>query len=268
MTLARGAPVTGTAPCLIENYARIACAAPRRVGTMWRVEDMPPPRRPDTPDPDAAPLASPRAAAEVPEAPGENDTGDGRARWRLAAALFVRWRDTGQSRSLDELVRLLSPVLWHVVRAYGLRRETAEDVVQATWLAFVRKHDSIQDPEAVSAWLTMTARREAWRASKVDTRADPTEDDALELKMPPSATAEDQAVGQLEAQRLWDAVSTLDERCRRLLRIVAFDDRPDYRRIANDLHMPIGSIGPTRQRCLGKLRTRLEGPDGIERGRA
>ena len=188
--------------------------------------------------------------------------------WRQAAALFVRWRESADSRALDDLVRLLSPVLWHVVRAYGLRRETAEDVVQATWLAFVRKHDSIQDPEAVSAWLTMTARREAWRASKVDTRADPTEDETLELRMPPSATAEDDAVKQLEAQRLWEAVATLDDRCRRLLRIVAFDDRPDYRRIANDLRMPIGSIGPTRQRCLGKLRARLEGSDGLERGRS
>jgi RNA polymerase sigma factor (sigma-70 family) len=202
----------------------------------------------------------------VPGAPGD-DTGDSRARWRQAADLFVRWRESGDSRALDGLVRLLSPVLWHVVRAYGLRREAAEDVVQATWLAFVRKHDSIADPGAVSAWLTMTARREAWRTSKVDARADPTEDETLELRMPVSATAEEQAVDQLEAQRLWTAVSGLDERCQRLLRVVAFDDRPDYRRIASDLHMPIGSIGPTRQRCLAKLRARLDGSDGIERGR-
>jgi len=232
---------------------------------MTGVEEDPLPRLPELPEPGAVPVTSPRVTDQVPEAPGD-DAGDRRARWQEAARLFLRWRDQGDARALDELVRLLSPVLWHVVRAYGLRRETAEDVVQATWLTFVRKHDTIVDPLAVSAWLTMTARREAWRTAKIDGRADPTEDEALERRMPTSATAEDQAMGELEAQRLWDAVGGLDERCRRLLRIVAFDDRPDYRRIANDLHMPIGSIGPTRQRCLGKLRARLDGPEGMRRG--
>lgn len=243
------------------------CAGPWRVRTMTPVEDDPLPTRPEPPESDVTPAVAPRAAEQVPEAPGD-ETGDGRARWRQAAALFVRWREAGETRALDDLVRLLSPVLWHVVRAYGLRREAAEDVVQSTWLAFVRKHESIADPEAVSAWLTMTARREAWRTSKVDARADPTEDETLELRMPQSATAEDEAVTQLEARRLWVAVSGLDERCRRLLRIVAFDDRPDYRRIATDLRMPIGSIGPTRQRCLGKLRARLDGPGAGEGGRS
>jgi RNA polymerase sigma factor (sigma-70 family) len=228
------------------------------------VEDDPLPTRPETPEPGGTPSAA-RAAEQVPQAPG-HDTGGRRARWREAADLFVRWRESADTRALDELVRLLTPMLWHVVRAYGLRREAAEDVVQATWLAFVRTHQSIADPEAVSAWLTMTARREAWRTSKVDGRSDATDDQALELRLPQSATAEDEAVAQLEGKRLWLAVSALDERCRRLLRIVAFDDRPDYRRIATDLHMPIGSIGPTRQRCLGKLRARLDGSGAGEGG--
>lgn len=52
-------------------------------------------------------------------------------------------------------------------------------------------------------------------------------------------------------------MQTLDERCQRLLRIVAFDDRPDYAGLAKDLNMPVGSIGPTRRRCLDKLRSSL-----------
>jgi DNA-directed RNA polymerase specialized sigma24 family protein len=62
-----------------------------------------------------------------------------------------------------------------------------------------------------------------------------------------------------ESHRLWSAVARLNARCQRLLRVVAFDERPDYARIAQDLAMPIGSIGPTRQRCLGKLRALIEG---------
>ena len=230
---------------------------------MWGVEDNPLPNPPDSGDPGGAHLASAGGTE-----PARDDPAESGARWRRATELFLRWRDAAEPRALDDLVRLMTPVLWHVVRAYGLRREAAEDVVQSTWLAFVRKHDSIAEPEAVSAWLTMTARREAWRTSKIDARSDATEDERLELRLPPRPTAEDEAVEGLEAARLWRAVSGLDERCRRLLRIVAFDDRPDYRRIAADLHMPIGSIGPTRQRCLGKLRALLDGGGGDQGGRS
>ncbi len=75
--------------------------------------------------------------------------------------------------------------------------------------------------------------------------------------LPPQESAEDEVAASDEVRRIWTAVGTLDERCRRLLRVVAFDDRPDYASIATDLEMPIGSIGPTRRRCLAKLRTEL-----------
>lgn len=179
-------------------------------------------------------------------------------RWERAADLFERWR-AGDSRAMDDLVRLMSPVLWHVVRAYGLDRALAEDVVQTTWLTLVRSHASIHEPRAVSGWLTMCARREAWRVGKQHRRADATEDDTLERHLPVHESAEQTAAEDDQSRRLWLAVSRLDDRCQRLLRVVAFEERPDYARIAQDLAMPIGSIGPTRQRCLGKLRARLAG---------
>ena len=180
------------------------------------------------------------------------------ARWQRAADLFVRWRE-GDSRAMDELVRLMTPPLWHVVRAYGLDHALAQDVVQTTWLTLVRRHETIHDAQAVSGWLTMCARREAWRVGKQQRRADPTEAEALEPHLPVHESAEQTAAADDAARRLWHAVATLNERCQRLLRIVAFEDRPDYARIAQDLAMPIGSIGPTRQRCLAKLRAELEG---------
>lgn len=182
-------------------------------------------------------------------------------RWERAADLFGQWRE-GRTRAMDELVRLMSPVLWHVVRAYGLDRALAEDVVQTTWLTLVRRHETILDPKAVSGWLTTCARREAWRVGKLQRRADPTEVEHLEPHLPIQASAEDSAVDGDQTSRLWSAVATLDERCRRLLRVVAFEERPDYARLAQDLSMPIGSIGPTRQRCLAKVRAVLEGAGG------
>jgi RNA polymerase sigma factor (sigma-70 family) len=160
---------------------------------------------------------------------------------------------------MDDLVRLMTPLLWHVVRAYGLDRALAEDVVQTTWLTLVRRHESIAEPQAVSGWLTMVARREAWRVGKLQRRADPTEAESLEPHLPAQESAEQTAATDDESRRLWLAVAQLNDRCQRLLRIVAFEERPDYARIAQDMAMPIGSIGPTRQRCLGKLRALLEG---------
>lgn len=167
---------------------------------------------------------------------------------------------------MDELVRLMTPVLWHVVRAYGLERTLAEDVVQTTWLQLVRGHGSIADPRAVSAWLTTTARREAWKVGKAHGRVDTTDADDLDALLPEQVSAEDHATIGDENRRLWLAVQRLAERCQRLLRVIAFDDRPDYARIAADLAMPIGSIGPTRNRCLAKLRALLEGPTARTEG--
>ena len=75
-------------------------------------------------------------------ADGQDPSSDGAVsdppRWERATTLFLRWRD-GEPRAMDELVRLMTPVLWHVARAYGLDRALAEDVVQSTWMALMRR---------------------------------------------------------------------------------------------------------------------------------
>lgn len=177
--------------------------------------------------------------------------------WGQAASAFERWT-AGDAVALDELVRLMTPVLWHVARAYRLPSEVAEDVVQNTWLALVRAGSSIQEPAAVGGWLTTTTRREAWKVAKATGRGIPVEDDELARRLPDEGSAESEVVRRDTEGRLWDAVENLSERCQALLRIVAFEHRPDYREIAADLGMPVGSIGPTRGRCLQKLRALIE----------
>lgn len=178
--------------------------------------------------------------------------------WVASADAFSRWRD-GDAAALDDLVRLLTPVLWHVVRAYGLDRHRAEDVVQSTWLILVRKRDSIAEPRAVGSWLTTTVRREAWRAGQVDSRTSVVEDEVLEHRTGTAPGADGAVVAADEASRLWGQVRQLSPRCQRLLRVIAFSDRPDYRQLAVDLGMPVGSIGPTRGRCLARLRQLIGG---------
>jgi RNA polymerase sigma factor (sigma-70 family) len=177
--------------------------------------------------------------------------------WGQAASAFERWA-AGDAVALDELVRVMTPVLWHVVRAYRLTTEVAEDVVQTTWLSLVKARASIQEPAAVGGWLTTTARREAWKVAKAAGRGIPVEDDELARRLPDEGSAEAEVVRRDGDDRLWDAVQQLSERCQSLLRIVAFEHRPDYTKIAADLDMPVGSIGPTRGRCLTKLRALIE----------
>jgi RNA polymerase sigma factor (sigma-70 family) len=177
--------------------------------------------------------------------------------WGQAASAFERWT-AGDAVALDELVRLMTPVLWHVVRAYRLTSELAEDVVQTTWLSLVKSRASIQEPAAVGGWLTTTARREAWKVAKATGRGIPVEEDELSRRLPDEDSAEAEVLRRDGDERLWDAVERLSERCQALLRIVAFEHRPDYTTIAANLGMPVGSIGPTRGRCLQKLRTLIE----------
>jgi RNA polymerase sigma factor (sigma-70 family) len=178
--------------------------------------------------------------------------------WREATAAFARWSG-GEPAGLDRLVEVMTPVLWQVVRAHRLPAETAEDVLQTTWLALVRHRERIADPAAVGAWLTTTARRESWKVARTTLRDEPTDDDELARELPDAGSAEADVVRRDGERRLWEAVDRLPERCRRLLRIVAFEHRPDYQKVAADLEMPVGSIGPTRGRCLHKLRAELDG---------
>jgi len=180
--------------------------------------------------------------------------------WDVSAQAFRRWQ-AGDTAALDDLVRALTPVLWHVVRAVGLDQSAAEDVVQVTWLTLVRKKDSVHDPQAVASWLTTTARREAWRVSRTQVRMVPVADEVIERRTPDLNSAESHVIDTDEGNRLWACVQQLDARCQRLLRAVAFDHRPDYAGIADELSMPIGSIGPTRGRCLAKLK-KLLAPSG------
>jgi RNA polymerase sigma factor (sigma-70 family) len=176
--------------------------------------------------------------------------------WETAASHFDRWR-AGENAALDDLVRLLSPMLWQVVRASGLDHTTAEDVVQTTWLTLVRSGESISESRAVAGWLCTTARREAWRVAKQSTRQRPVEDETIARRLPEEPAPEGQVVLDDDNARLWGCLSRLSERCQKLLRIVAAESRPDYTVIAASLGMPVGSIGPTRGRCLDKLRQEL-----------
>lgn len=181
-----------------------------------------------------------------------------------AAASALAAHRGGDSTAMSRLVDDVTPLLWHVARAQGADPATAEDVVQSTWMRLVEHADEIADPQAVLQWLLTTARREAWAVVRRDRRTQPHEpwdeltgrDPTIRPTGPP-----DPAEATCDAERaalVWQHVDALPPRCRQLLRLVAFVDRPDYGAVSAALGMPVGSIGPTRGRCLAKLRLALE----------
>jgi RNA polymerase sigma factor (sigma-70 family) len=180
-----------------------------------------------------------------------------------AAALFTAFR-AGDETKMGELVGLLTPILWHTVRAQRLDRESAEDVLQTTWLALVRSVESISDPQAILQWLIVSARRESWRVVKRNDRIEPKDFEADEFVSPDKDLPEELVLRGEGDARLWGHIAQLPQRCRELLRVIAFADRPDYAAVAESLGMPVGSIGPTRGRCLAKLRVQLANDPGWE----
>lgn len=173
-----------------------------------------------------------------------------------AGEVFQRYR-TGDFDAMGELVSLLAPILWHTVRAQRLNTQAAEDVLQSTWLTLVRHADSITDPRAVLQWLMVAARREAWRVLRGQARQAPYEIAEDAMQVPENELPENVTLRDAEQELLWTHINELPERCRELLRVIAFADRPDYANLARSLGMPVGSIGPTRGRCLAKLRASL-----------
>ncbi len=160
-------------------------------------------------------------------------------------------------RALSDVVRELNPLLWHVARAEGLTSEESADVVQTTWLELLRRLHEIQSPRALTAWLVTATRRGAWRTRELSRRQAPDGAERLERAPDPGPGPGEELLSEERDRALWRHFHRLPERCRALLRIVAQADRPDYSAVAEALGMPIGSIGPTRGRCLAKLRAML-----------
>jgi RNA polymerase sigma factor (sigma-70 family) len=163
----------------------------------------------------------------------------------------------GDPDAMAALIRRVTPLLWHVARGFRLDTASAEDVAQNALLSFVRHSAEIAEPQAALRWLIVTARREAMRAIQQRDRTELVDDPAQYTPAPEADEPEPVVLASTTQRVLWRNVAKLSERCRMLLRVIAFAERPDYAVLSSALGMPVGSIGPTRGRCLAKLRNLL-----------
>jgi len=177
-----------------------------------------------------------------------------RSRDMAEVAALVHAAADGDRAAWDALVDRYNGLVWSVARSHRLSAVDASDVVQTTWLRLVEHLGRLQDPERVGAWLATTARRECLRTLRHSARMVVSEE-------PPEQVTEPQLDAALLAEErdraLWQAFGGLSERCQALLRILVADPPPSYEDVGAALDMPIGSIGPTRARCLEQLRRKL-----------
>ena len=184
----------------------------------------------------------------APSAPVQG-CGDG-----VETARLVRAAAGGSAQAWDALVARHSSLLRTIARSYRLNRADTEDVVQTTWLRFLEHLPRITTPESVRGWLATTARRECLRVLRQGAKCLPSE----EL---PEAPLQRDAPGiearLLESERdeeLWQAFGRLPTRDQALLGLLIADPPLSYEQISCAMDMPTGSIGPTRARCLSRLR--------------
>jgi RNA polymerase sigma factor (sigma-70 family) len=172
-----------------------------------------------------------------------------------AVAALVVNAAAGSQQAWDGLVARYNRLGWAVARSFRLAEPDAADVVQTTWLRLVEHLDALQQPERVGAWLGTTARREALRVAKLRGQTVERSSDA-DLTVLPDAepSIEESLLTRERDAELYRAVLQLNERCQRLLRVLSASPPPRYEIVSEALGLPVGSIGPTRGRCLDKLR--------------
>ena len=160
----------------------------------------------------------------------------------------------GDERAWCELVARFDPMLRRVVRGYRLDDADVEDVVQATWIRAFRSLDRLNEPAAIGGWLAITARRESLRTLQRGVREFPVEE-PLHADQAVAHTPETVALERERRTAVRDAVLRLPGRQRELLATMLHRPCASYDEISNALNMPVGSIGPTRERAIGRLRS-------------
>lgn len=169
----------------------------------------------------------------------------------------------GDPAAWKELVDGHTGLVWSIVRGFRFDEETSKDVFQTVWLKLAENLDRIREPAKLAGWLGQTTRNECVGVVRQRGRVQPAEE-VVELGQPVDASgvALPEPGERLERDESRAAVAAafdrLPDRCQQLLRLLLVDPPISYDEISDLLDMPVGSIGPTRARCLDSLRSSPE----------
>ncbi|MFG2944607.1 RNA polymerase sigma factor [Streptomyces adustus] len=184
---------------------------------------------------------------------------------RTDVGALVRSAVDGDAAAWKALVEGLSPLVWSVVRAHRLSDADGHEVYQTVWFRFAQNLGRIREPHKAGSWLASTTRHESLKVIRSSQRLMPTDDPQLLDRVSEDRTPEQSVLDSEEAaaeseriRRVWQEFEELGERCRQLLRVLMAAQPPSYQEVSAALGIAVGSIGPLRQRCLRRLRARLD----------
>src|SRR4051812_38997434 len=165
----------------------------------------------------------------------------------------VRAAADGDQRAWDALVHRFTPVLRRVAKGYHLNAMDVDDVVQGCWISLLENLHDLREPEALGGWLVTTARRLALRTRQREVREILVEE-PIDEPQTASDPLETEVLRAERATALHRAIQRLPEPQRRLVQIWIVSPERTYKEVSVGIGMPIGSIGPTRERGLRRLR--------------
>lgn len=177
----------------------------------------------------------------------------------LDIAQLVQRAADGDLWAWERLIGQYGRLIWATTHDFRLAESDAADVVQVTWLRLLENIHRLEYPERVGSWLAATARHECLRSltarSRIVLTLDDTPLDGVALHEP---EIDERLLAEERAQTVRAALSRLPWRWQRLLELLMADPPASYAEISDQLGLPVGSIGPTRGRCLERLRVMLQ----------
>ena len=171
-------------------------------------------------------------------------------------SLVTRARN-GDKQAWDGIVERYAPLIWSICRRYRLDDADAEDVGQMVWLYMVDHLGDLRDPAALPGWLVTTTRRECLRVRRAAARLPQVTGplmDADDMADKEAVLADDELLLAERRAALREALSDLPPVCQQLITLLSADPPVSYAEISARLGIPVGSIGPSRKRCLARLR--------------
>jgi RNA polymerase sigma factor (sigma-70 family) len=172
---------------------------------------------------------------------------------------LVRGAAAGDRRSWERLVDQFARLIWSITADFKLAESDAADVAQTTWLRLLEHIDRIEYPDRVGSWLAATARNECLRNLAARKRVVLAHDDEmLTGVVAVEPEVDERILADERDQVVRDALSRLPRRSQRLLELLMADPPTSYAEISSEMGLPVGSIGPTRGRCLAQLRVLLQ----------
>jgi RNA polymerase sigma factor (sigma-70 family) len=172
----------------------------------------------------------------------------------------------GEADAWDELVGQFAGLVWSVARSFRLTTAATDDVVQTVWLRLAEHSSRIRQPDRLAAWLATTTRNEALRVIRHSARLGGAEDHVFDVNDPTAPDLEERVIDLDDRARVLAAFRQLPPGDQQLLRLLCTVPPLDYETISEIIGRPIGAIGPTRARCLARLRRLLAGAAGHKDG--